>query len=138
MTTPRATSTAAGPLTIAETSALTGLSPTTLRYYERIGLIDRVERAPDGHRRYRQSDLAWLAFLLRLRTTAMPIQEMLRFARLRRGGDATVGDRLQLLRTHERRVRDEHAAVMRSLAAISDKITHYERLLEDKDDDPAG
>ncbi|WP_326796913.1 MerR family transcriptional regulator [Streptomyces sp. NBC_01808] len=125
-------------LTIAETSEQTGLKPTTLRYYERIGLIDPVDRAPDGHRRYRQSDLAWLAFLLRLRTTAMPIRQMLLFAKLRRGGDATVRDRLELLRRHETRVRGEHEAVRRSLAAIEDKIAHYERVLEEKDGDTGG
>lgn len=125
-------------LTIADTAALTGLSPTTLRYYERIGLIDHVERTADGHRRYRQADLAWLAFLLRLRTTAMPIRQMLHFARLRRGGQATVRDRLELLRQHEASVRQQHEAVMRSLAAISDKIVHYEQTLEEKDEDPGG
>lgn len=125
-------------LTIAETSELTGLAPSTLRYYERIGLIDGVERGPDGRRRYRASDLAWMAFLLRLRTTGMPIQGMLEFAKLRRGGDATVRERLELLRRHQAQVRRDYEAVMRSLGAIDKKIAHYEHLVEGRDGDSGG
>ena len=120
-------------LTIAETSELTGLRPSTLRYYERINLLDSVERGTDGRRRYRASDLAWMAFLLRLRTTGMSIQKMLEFAELRRGGDATVRERLELLRRHQARVRKEYEAVMRSLDAIDSKIAHYENLVEGRD-----
>lgn len=122
-------------LTIAETSELTGLNPSTLRYYEHIGLIDGVQRGPDGRRRYRASDLAWMAFVLRLRTTGMSIQGMSEFAELRRGGDATVRARLELLRRHQAQVRREHEAVMRSLDAIDNKVEHYERLVEERDGD---
>ncbi|MGW7413390.1 MerR family transcriptional regulator [Streptomyces sp. NPDC054863] len=124
-----------GTLTIAETSELTGLRPSTLRYYERIGLLDSVQRGPDGRRRYQVSDLAWMAFLLRLRATGMPIQGMLEFATLRRGGDATVRERLDLLRRHQARARRDYEAVMRSLDAIDKKIVHYERLVEERDGD---
>jgi DNA-binding transcriptional MerR regulator len=124
-----------GTLTIAKTSELTGLSPSTLRYYERIGLIDGVERGPDGRRRYQSADLAWMAFLLRLRTTGMSIQGMLAFAELRRGGNATVRERLELLRRHQAQVRRRYEAVMRSLDAIDSKIAHYERLVEERDGD---
>ena len=70
-------------LTIKDVSQRTGLSAHTLRYYERIGLIAPVARATGGQRRYAAADMDWLAFLLRLRTTGMPIQGMLEFARLR-------------------------------------------------------
>ncbi|MFF5985028.1 MerR family transcriptional regulator [Streptomyces olindensis] len=93
--------------TIAETSRLTGLTPSTLRYYERIGLIDGVERGPDGRRRHQAADPAWMAFLLRLRTTGMPVEGMVAFAELRRGGNATVRERLELLRRHQAQVQQE-------------------------------
>ena len=35
----------------------------TLRYYERVGLIQPVGRARNGHRRYSESDEMWLNFL---------------------------------------------------------------------------
>ena len=46
--------------TISQVAEKSGLSAHTLRWYERIGLLDRVERGPDGRRRYSEADLEWV------------------------------------------------------------------------------
>jgi len=107
----------------------TGLSRDTLRYYEKAGLITAVGRTSGGQRRYAAGDLDWLAFLLRLRATGMPIADMRRFAELRRAGDASVPDRVALLAGHRTAVEAHVAALQGHLAALSDKIDHYEQLL---------
>ncbi|MEU7965874.1 MerR family transcriptional regulator [Streptomyces sp. NPDC049097] len=99
-------------LTIAQVAERTGLTHDTLRYYEKAGLIERVGRTGGNQRRYAAADLAWLEFLLRLRETGMPIAEMQRFAALRSRGDATVADRLAMLREHR-------AAVARRIRACA-------------------
>lgn len=114
--------------TIAETAELTGLTAHTLRYYERIGLLDTVDRGPDGRRRFRTEDLAWLAFLMRLRTTGMPIRDMRAFAELRRKGDASVPERLDLLTRHRRDVGRRIAELTECLQALDEKIDHYREL----------
>lgn len=63
-------------LTISEVSERTGLSPDTLRYYEKAGLIEQAGRTSGNHRCYEAADLEWLAFLLRLRETGMSIADM--------------------------------------------------------------
>jgi DNA-binding transcriptional MerR regulator len=95
-------------LTIQQVAQQTGLSLDTLRYYERIGLLDPVGRAPSGHRRFTQRDLAWIDLLLRLRDTGMPRAQMVRFAELRRQGPATLTERRLLLEQHQGRVRRCH------------------------------
>ncbi|MEM8535189.1 MAG: MerR family transcriptional regulator, partial [Chloroflexota bacterium] len=70
-------------LTIQQVAAATGLSSYTLRYYERIGLLDPVGRATSGHRRYTTHDIEWIAFLNRLRAIGMPIRQMQEYAELR-------------------------------------------------------
>jgi DNA-binding transcriptional MerR regulator len=112
-------------LTIAEVAALSGLSAHTLRYYERIGLVDPVARAHGGQRRYGAEDLGWLAFLQRLRATGMPIRDMQRFAELRRRGDSTIGERRALLEAHRDEVLERIAELQRDLATVTDKITTY-------------
>src|SRR6266508_4063295 len=62
--------------TIAEVAGRSGLSADTLRYYEKIGLIEPPTRDPSGHRSYTEDDVAWVTFLLRLRSTGMPIRLM--------------------------------------------------------------
>ena len=122
---------AAETLTITEVAERTGLSPDTLRYYEKAGLISPVGRSAGGQRRYAAADLAWIAFLLRLRDTGMSIADMQQFADLRRSGDSTVPDRLRLLREHRARLTERIRQLQASGSALDDKINHYEQLLED-------
>ena len=73
----------------------------TLRYYERVGLIQPVGRARNGHRRYSEADEAWLNFLHCMRAANMPIRDMQRYAELREKGDATSLERRKLLEDHQ-------------------------------------
>ncbi|MFH8222477.1 MerR family transcriptional regulator [Streptomyces sp. NPDC018057] len=119
-------------LTIAQAAERTGLSHDTLRYYERAGLIERVGRTTGNQRRYEATDLAWLEFLLRLRETGMSIADMQRFAALRAQGDATVPERLAMLREHRAGLADRIRALRRNAHTLDDKIDHYERLLHER------
>lgn len=116
-------------VSIAEAAKLTGLSRHTLRYYERAGLIESVERSTSGRRQYAASDLDWFAFLVRLRQTGMPIAQMQQFARLRAAGIATLEQRRQLLDEHRRHVEAAIAVQQHHLAALTNKIAHYEQLI---------
>lgn len=115
-------------LTIDEMARHTGLTAHTLRYYERIGLIAPVPRAPGGQRRYAASDLAWVEFLLRLRLTRMPIGQMLAFAQLRSEGPASVPARRQMLAQHLAGVQADIKAMQRAARALKAKIGHYTSL----------
>ncbi|CAG2140912.1 MerR family transcriptional regulator [Ralstonia mannitolilytica] len=117
-------------LTIAQVAEATGLSTHTLRYYERIGLLDTVQRRDNGHRVFRAQDMSWLAFVLRLRDTGMPIARMRQYAALRRQGDTleSVSARRRLLEEHaaaleaELRARAETLAVLRAKLVVYDDI----------------
>jgi DNA-binding transcriptional MerR regulator len=67
----------------------TGFSLDTLRYYERIGLLDDIARNSGGQRVFTEDDVAWLRILRCLRDTGMPIARMVRYAELARGTTAT-------------------------------------------------
>ncbi|MGL4744749.1 MAG: MerR family transcriptional regulator [Dermatophilaceae bacterium] len=117
-------------LSITEVAAETGLSPATLRYYERDGLVVRpVPRSRSGHRRYGPEDLRWLRLLVRQRATGMSIGDLRGYAAMVRGGRGNEPDRLELLRAHRRRVLDQLADVTACLEAIDTKIGDYEEML---------
>jgi DNA-binding transcriptional MerR regulator len=109
----------------AQTVEMSGFSLDTLRYYERIGLIEPVRRAAGGHRRYSDDDLGWLDMLRCLRGTGMPIAQMQSFAELTREGDGTVADRLALLEEHDASVEAEMARLIAQRRKIQDKIAYY-------------
>jgi DNA-binding transcriptional MerR regulator len=102
-----------------------GFSLDTLRYYERIGLLDDIERAPSGHRRFRDDDLEWLGILRCLRDTGMPIAQMCRYAELTRGGQATLAERLNLLTEHDVWVQEQIALLQAQREHLLEKIDWY-------------
>jgi DNA-binding transcriptional MerR regulator len=101
-----------------------GLTQYTLRWYERIGLLDRVERTADGRRRFGDADLDWLILLSRLRATGMPVRDMLRYAELVRSG-AREQERIDLLREHRERVRQALLEQQECLKLLDAKIGNY-------------
>ncbi|WP_027483095.1 MerR family transcriptional regulator [Deinococcus pimensis] len=113
---------------INEAAERSGVSPHTLRYYERIGLLDSPARAAGGQRRYVEADLMRVAFLRRLRATGMSIQEMRAFVTLTREGDASVAARCALLEAHEQAVQQRLLRLSGDLEAIRAKIAHYKTL----------
>lgn len=108
----------------------TGFSLDTLRYHERIGLLDGIERNSGGQRVFTEGDVAWLRILRCLRDTGMPIQRMVRYAELARGGDETVAERLEVLREHDRDIDEKIAHLLREQEHIRGKIAYYQRELD--------
>ena len=114
-------------LTIQQAAAATGLTVHTLRYYERIGLIDPIPRQDNKHRIYRDEDILWIGFLLKLRSTGLPICKMLRYAELRRGGDQreSVSERKAMLEEHTLSLETTLADLQSNLAVMHKKIALY-------------
>jgi len=119
---------------IAEAAEATALTPDTLRYYERDGLMLRpVGRSATGHRRYTDADLGWIGLLNCLRGTGMPIREVRRYADLVRQGDGNETARLELLQAHRMQVLAQLAEVQEHLGAIDRKIGIYTSKLDSLD-----
>lgn len=114
-------------LSIAEAADRTGASAHTLRYYERIGLLDPVGRDGTGHRRYGEADLARVVFLQRLRGTGMPVREIRAYVELVRRGEDDATSRLALLETHRARVVAALDELTACLEVIDRKIDRYRR-----------
>ena len=110
---------------IGDLSRRTGLTAHTLRYYERIGLLPRAPRGSSRQRDYDDSILPWIAFLGRLRTTGMPVREMIRYAALRSQGAASVAERERFLSRHRERVRSRVADLQACLSVLDSKIAGY-------------
>jgi MerR family transcriptional regulator, aldehyde-responsive regulator len=94
--------------TIAEAAALTGLPQSTLRYWERIGLVEPIDRdRSSGHRRYSAEDIELLDTLGNLRAVGMTVVDMRRYLAGRRRGDDGAGEQKALFEAHARRLADE-------------------------------
>ena len=117
---------------IGELARLSGLTGHTIRYYERIGLLPRSQRDRSNRRDYDAAILRWIEFLGRLKTTGMPIREMLVYARLRAEGASTTQERRALLERHRVGVRRRLSELQASLLVLDDKIAGYAGATEDE------
>ncbi|ATY09557.1 MULTISPECIES: MerR family transcriptional regulator [Actinomycetes] len=113
---------------IAEAARRSGLSIDTLRYYERIKLLEPPARDSAGRRAYSDEDLNWLGFLTKLRLTGMPIKSMREYASLRRHGVASAGRRKAILVEQRQSVADRIAELQGCLDILDYKIANYEQI----------
>ena len=104
---------------IQDVSRKTGLSAHTLRYYEKEGLIKGVERSNGGFRQYTDEDLEALGLICCLKNTGMSLQEIARFVELTQQGEATLKDRVALLKSH----RDMVLLRMKEMQIYLEKVT---------------
>lgn len=69
-------------MNIKEAAAMFDLTPDTLRYYERIGVIPPVQRNGSGYREYTTSDLNWVYLVKNLRLAGLSIESLIEFSTL--------------------------------------------------------
>lgn len=112
------------PMTVGEVAELLGMSVHTLRYYERVGLVN-VARSGSGQRRYDRPALARVIFISRLRMSGMSIRDISEYISLVEQGDNTVLQRLELLYRHRAKVRRQIDELQFALAVLDYKITTY-------------
>jgi len=111
-------------LGIAEVAELTGITAHTLRYYERIGLVD-VARDAAGRRVYDRDALGRVVFITRLRSSDMPIAVIVRYIELVNQGPGTEPARLAILQAHREDVLARLRELQTALAVVDYKITTY-------------
>lgn len=108
-------------LTIGALSAQTGCNVPTIRYYEQIGLLPSPQRAPNGHRYYRDDDLKRLTFIKQCRDFGFPIEQVRALVNLVEDGDRSCVEVRDMAQEHLDAVRaklEELRLLEASLAAF--------------------
>ena len=113
-------------MTISEVAKKYNLSADTIRYYERIGLIPRVNRNASGIRDFTENDCGWVEFIKCMRGAGLPIEALIDYVALFQQGDITVEARKTIL-VEQRDVLVERMKEMQStLERLNQKIEHSE------------
>lgn len=63
--------------TVGEMAKLLGVAASTLRYYDKEGLLPFVERSSGGIRMFRESDIEWLKVIGCMKKAGMSIKEVM-------------------------------------------------------------
>ena len=73
------------------------IAPSTLRYYEKEGLLSLGARASNGQRTYPDDDIATLSIIEYLKFCGLPLKEIRSFLPLIRPGGETLSARRDIL-----------------------------------------
>ena len=114
-------------MTIAEVSKKYDLSPDTLRYYERIGLIPPVPRNKSGIRNYDEDSCRWIELMKCMRKAGVQIEALIEYVDLFQKGDATADARKNILIEQRNQLMDRMEDMQQSLNRLNEKIERYEQ-----------
>lgn len=112
--------------TVGEMAKKIGVAPSTLRYYDKEGLLPFVERSGGGIRMFKEDDLDWLSIIECLKKTGMPIKEIKKFIDWCTEGDSTIEQRLELIDNQREAVLKQIAQLHETLDTLNYKHWYYE------------
>ena len=116
-------------MTIAEVSRQYDISPDTLRYYERIGLIPPVPRNKSGIRDYDEVSCQWIELMKCMRAAGVQIEALIEYVALYHQGDETMDARKAILVEQREQLLARMADMQASLDRLNEKIQRYEQNL---------
>ncbi|MBQ0066029.1 MAG: MerR family transcriptional regulator [Firmicutes bacterium] len=116
---------------ISEVSKITGLSISTLRYYDKHGLLQNVQRTEGGTRDFSQRDLDNLNMIECLKNSGMQLKDIRVFMDWCEQGDSTIEKRLAMFEEQEKNVLGEMKKLEHALKVIQFKKWYYSQAKED-------
>ena len=116
--------------TVSEASQRLGIPSSTIRFYDKQGLLPFVERSPGGVRMFTDADIKRLQDILTLKDAGFAIKEIARFIRLEDEGSASLSLRLEMLRNRCFEVETELAKLNSTFRTLKQKCRCYEDMIE--------
>lgn len=116
--------------TVGEMAEKLHVAPSTLRYYDKEGLLPFVERSSGGIRMFQEKDFSWLSIIECLKKAGLPIKEIKLFMDWCMQGDGTIDQRLELIKKQRTIVQEQIAQMQETLAMLDYKCWYYETAKE--------
>lgn len=116
--------------TVCEVAKRLQLSPHTIRFYGKEGLLNFVERDQNGNRIFKESDFERLFIVASLKRAGMSIKQIKRFTELCDEGDSTIAQRLRIILDQREAVEAQITELQDALDVLKYKTWLYEVALE--------
>ncbi len=120
-------------MTISEVSKKCNVSPDTLRYYEKVGLLSYVNRTPGGIRNYTEQDCLQVQFIKCMRSAGLSIEVLQKYFELFRRGKRTLKARRDLLAKERENLQMRFKELQDTIKRLDYKIFVYDKALKSKD-----
>lgn len=118
-------------MTIKEVSEKYDVSPDTIRYYERIGLIPHVPRKENGIRDFDEQACGWVEFSKCMRSAGVQVEALIEYVELffQEGTEAA---RKEILVEQRARLQEQYDQLKATMERLDYKIAHYEEIMAKK------
>ena len=122
-------------MTIAEVAKKYELTPDTLRYYERIGLLPNIARTTGGVRNYSEEDCRWVEYIKCMRSAGVSVETLVEYVMLFHKGKETIPARKKLLLEQREQIVAKITELNAVLERLDWKLDGYEeRMLKCEED----
>lgn len=112
--------------TVGEMAKLLGVAPSTLRYYDKEGLLPFVERSYGGIRMFQESDFEWLRIIGYMKKAGMSIKEIRQYIELALQGNDTIELRLQMFQHQKAVLQEQLKELQHTIEMVNYKCWYYE------------
>ena len=116
--------------TIKDAARIMGVPTSTIRYYDKEGLLPFVERLASGYRIFTEKDIATLRIIDCLKKTGMSIKEIRQFSSWLEQGDSSLQQRYDMFLERRRVVKQQMAELQKILDTVNYKCWYYETALK--------
>ena len=116
--------------TVGEMAKRLGVAPSTLRYYDKEGLLPFVERSSGGIRMFKDADFEWLQVIECLKKTGMSLTNIKHFIEMSMQGDDTIDERLALIIKQKEAVKAQIDDLSKTLKTLEFKEWYYKTAKE--------
>lgn len=116
--------------TIKNAAKIMNVPTSTIRYYDKEGLLPFMERMESGYRVFSDDDLAMLRTIDCLKKTGMPIKEIRQFIKWVQQGDNSIKQRYELFLERKKVVETQMADLQSTLDIVNFKCWYYKSALE--------
>ncbi len=110
---------------IGEVSEMLGIPISTLRYYDKKGLLPLVERTNSNIRVFSDMDVRWLNMIECLKNTGMELKEIKTFFEWCEQGDSTIDQRYEMFLERKNETERQMTILQKSLDLINYKCEYY-------------
>ena len=117
-------------MTIKEVCEKYDITPDTLRYYERVGVIPTVTRTKGGIRDYEEEDIKWVQNAICMRNAGLPVEKLIEYVRLFQEGDSTIQARRDLLAEARTGIQKQLDQIQETLDLLDYKISRYDEAIK--------
>lgn len=115
---------------ISDVAKKTGISPTTLRYYDKRGLLPFVNRDKNGRRAFKDNDFNFLQVIECMKKSGLTIEQIRTFIEMCMAGDMTLKKRYDFLDREEKSLVEQINTLQAQLDFLRYKKWYYKTSLE--------